>query len=458
MAATYIADIALCPEGWRRRVRIDIDDGGTIARAAADSPPAPGAETVAGIVLPGMPNVHCHAFQRAMIGLTQRVGPAADDFWTWREVMYRFLARLDPDQIEAIATQLYVEMLKAGYTAVVEFHYVHNGPDGRPYADRAELAERIVAAARTTGIRLTLLPVLYQTGNFGGAPPAPGQKRFLLGDDAFARLVSDLAARYRGAADVRLGIAPHSLRAVPPAALARALAAVDAIDPRAPIHIHAAEQTKEVDDSLAWSGKRPVEWLLDNAPVGPRWTLIHATHMTTAETRRLAACGATVGLCPTTEADLGDGIFPLLDYATAKGRFGIGSDSNVGVAPAEELRWMEYAQRLARRKRNLATHGEGASIGAELWRAALAGGAAALAQPVGALAPGQRADLIVLDPAHASLIGLDGDAILDGLVFGGGTAAITGAMVGGRWRVRDRRHAAEDAAARRFAATMRALA
>jgi formimidoylglutamate deiminase len=458
MATTLIADRALCPEGWRRRVRIDIDHGGTITRVAAEATATPDVETIAGIVVPGMPNVHCHAFQRAMIGLTQRVGPAADDFWTWREVMYRFLARLDPDAVEAIATELYIEMLKAGYTSVVEFHYVHNDPGGRPYADRAELAERIVAAADTAGIRLTLLPVLYQTGNFGGAPPTPGQKRFLLDDDAFARLVAELAGRHRDRENVRLGIAPHSLRAVPPAALARALAAVDALDPTAPIHIHAAEQTKEVDDCVAWSGKRPVEWLLENAPIGPRWTLIHATHMTADETHRLAASGATVGLCPTTEADLGDGIFPLLDYAAARGRFGVGSDSNVGTAPAEELRWMEYAQRLARRKRNLATHGEGASIGAELWRQALAGGAAALAQPVGALAPGSRADFLVLDSGHPTLTGLDGDAILDGLVFGGGTAAIAGAMVGGRWRVRDRRHSAEDAARRRFAATMRALA
>jgi formimidoylglutamate deiminase len=371
--------------------------------------------------------------------------------------MYRFLAALDPDQVEAIAAQLYVELLKAGYTAVAEFHYVHNDPGGRPYADRAELAQRIVAAAGATGMRLTLLPVLYQSSNFGGAAPSEGQRRFLLATDAFNALVESLHKAHRGDNAVRVGMAPHSLRAVPPSALAEAKAALDRIDAKAPIHIHAAEQIKEVEDCLAWSGRRPVEWLLDEMKTDRRWTLVHCTHMTTDETRRLAASGAVAGLCPTTEADLGDGLFPLVDYLGAGGRFGVGSDSNVGVTPAEELRWLEYGHRLARRKRNLAPAAAGQSIGAKLWRAALAGGAQALAQPIGAIAPGCRADFLALDRNHPALAGRAGDALLDALVFAGGTAAIRHVMVGGRWVVREGRHPAEERIAESYRAAIRRL-
>jgi formimidoylglutamate deiminase len=449
------AETALLPEGWAERVRIDWDAGGTITSVKVGA--APGSAELADALVPGMPNLHCHAFQRAMAGLTQRAGPEGDDFWSWREVMYRFLAALDPDQIEAIAAQLYVELLKAGYTAVAEFHYVHNDPAGRPYADRAELARRIAAAAGATGIRLTLLPVLYQTANFGGAAPKEGQRRFLLATDAFNALVESLLKAYRGSGAVRVGIAPHSLRAVPPRALAEAKAALDRLDAQAPIHIHAAEQTKEVEDCVAWSKRRPVEWLLDEMQPDRRWTLVHCTHMTAAETRRLAASGAVAGLCPTTEADLGDGLFPLVDYLGAGGRFGVGSDSNVGVAPAEELRWLEYGQRLTRRKRNLVPAKSGQSIGAKLWRAALAGGAQALAQPIGAIAPGCRADFLALDRHHPALAGRAADALLDALVFAGGSAAIRHVMVGGRWVVREGRHPAEERIAEGYRAAIRRL-
>jgi len=449
------AETALLPSGWAERVRVDWDAAGTITSVTPKT--TQGSAERADALVPGMANLHCHSFQRAMAGLTERAGPAGDDFWSWREVMYRFLATLDPEQIGAIAAQLYVELLKSGYTAVAEFHYIHNDPAGRPYADRAELANQIALAAGATGIRLTLLPVLYQSGNFGGAAPSEAQRRFLLKTDAFNALVESLAKALRGSRAIRIGIAPHSLRAVPPAALREAKAAIDRLDASAPIHIHAAEQTKEVEACLAWSKKRPVEWLLDEMKPDRRWTLIHCTHMTPDETLRLAASGAVAGLCPTTEADLGDGLFPLIDYLGAAGKFGVGSDSNVGVAPAEELRWLEYGHRLARRKRNLVPAEKGESIGAKLWRGALAGGAQALAQPIGAVAQGARADFLALDRNHPTLAGHAGDGILDALVFAGGTAAIRHVMVGGRWVVRDGRHPAEERVAENYRAALRRL-
>ncbi len=448
-----IADRICLPEGWAENISIEIDAAG-IVRSVAPTTADHRSERIRGIVVPGMANLHCHAFQRAMTGLTERAGPEGDDFWSWREVMYRFLGTLDPEQIEAIAAQLYVEMLKSGYTAVAEFHYVHNDPAGRPYADRAELAERIVAAARRAGIGLTLLPVLYQTGNFGGTPPSKGQRRFLMPTEEFNWLVETLFKRHSG---LRIGIAPHSLRAVPPEALRDAVAAMNALDRAAPIHIHAAEQTKEVDDCVAWSGKRPVEWLLDTQALDRRWTLIHCTHMTESETLRLAASGSVAGLCPTTEADLGDGYFPLIAYLGAGGTLGVGSDSNVGTAPAEELRWLEYGHRLRREKRNLSSARIGESIGARLWRDALRGGAQALGQHIGAIAPGRRADLLVLDPDHPTMTQRAGDLALDSLVFAGGTSAIRHVMVGGRWAIRDGHHADEDKIAAAYREALRRL-
>jgi formimidoylglutamate deiminase len=391
-----------------------------------------------------MPNLHCHAFQRAMAGLAERSGPAGDDFWSWREVMYRFLDQLDPAQIEAIAAGLYLEMVKAGYTAVAEFHYLHNDPGGAAYANPAELSERIIAAAARAGIRLTLLPVLYQTANFGGVPPTAGQRRFVKTSEAFIDLLERLEAMRRRQDGFRLGLAPHSLRAVPPAALGDAVTALDRIDPSAPIHIHVAEQEKEVRGCLAWSGARPVRWLLDHAAVDRRWVLVHATHMEPEETRALAASGAVAGLCPTTEGNLGDGFFPLRDYLADGGRFGIGTDSNMAVDPTEELRWLHYGQRLQRERRSLELDPPGTSPGAVLWRQALAGGAQALGQAIGGLAPGHAADLIVLDDDHPVLIGRHDDVALDSLVFAAARGAVRDVMIGGRWVVRDGRHSEEE--------------
>ncbi len=457
---TLLAAAALLPTGWARDVLFEIDAEGGLTKVvpeAAPDGPARHASRAAGPVLPGMPNLHSHAFQRAMAGFTEHRGAEPDSFWTWRQVMYDFVTRLDPGQVEAIAAQLYVEMLKAGYTAVGEFHYLHHDADGRPYADRAEMSERIVAAARTAGIGLTHLPVLYAHAGFGGRPAGEGQRRFLHDLEGILRLIGELMTRHRRDPQIRIGIAPHSLRAVTPDLLAGAVAGLTALDPAAPVHIHVAEQTREVEDCLEWSGQRPVEWLLEHAAVDGRWCLVHATHMTAPETRRLAASGAVAGLCPTTEANLGDGFFPADEYVGQGGRFGIGSDSHVSVSPVEELRWLEYGQRLLHRRRNLLA-GAGQSVGTALYCGALAGGARALARPIGALAPGMRADLVILDPETPALLGKEGERLLDAAIFAGNVNPVRDVMVGGRWLVQERRHVAEHAVLARFRAALAELA
>lgn len=456
MTTAYFAPAAWLPDGWATDVRITVGSDGAIARIDAGAPSAD-AERLHGPVVPGMIDVHSHAFQRAMAGLAERAGPEGDNFWSWREIMYRFLASLLPPDVEAIATQLYVELLKHGYTSVVEFHYLHNDPSGAPYEDRAELADRIVEAAGSTGIGLTLLPVLYQTSDFGGKPPTDGQKRFTMPTDAFLSTVDRLAQRHRRDAQVRVGIAPHSLRAVPPDVLREALSAMAALDRSAPIHIHAAEQTREIENCVAWSGRRPVEWLLENAAVDARWCLVHCTHMSDGEIRALAGSGAVAGLCPTTEANLGDGVFRLPEYLGAGGRVAIGSDSNVCVSPVEELRWMEYVQRLMHRARNLTETRLGASTGAFLYAKALAGGAQASGRNVGALSAGRRADLVVLDPDHPALVGRSGDALIDSWLFSGNAAPVRDVLVGGQFVVREGRHVHEDQAAEAYSATVRRL-
>ncbi|MFQ5775746.1 MAG: formimidoylglutamate deiminase [Kiloniellaceae bacterium] len=445
---------ALLPDGWARDVLLEIAPDGSFA-AVTPNAEAGGAPRAGGPVLPGMANLHSHAFQRAMAGLTERAGPDEDSFWTWREVMYGFVHRLSPEQVEAIAAQLYIEMLKAGYTAVGEFHYLHHDPDGRPYADPAEMSRRVIAAARAAGIGITHLPVLYGYGDFGGQPARAGQRRFLNDPERFLKLVGTLIADTRADPQVCVGIAPHSLRAITAETLAAALEGLDALDAHAPIHIHVAEQMKEVHDCIAWSGERPLEWLLRNADLGPRWCLIHATHVTEEEARRLAESGAVAGLCPTTEANLGDGVFPAPAYLAAGGAFGIGSDSHVSLSPIEELRWLEYGQRLTLRRRNVLAEGaQAASVGARLYKGALAGGARALGRPIGRIAPGCRADLVVVDEARPALIGKADDVLLDALVFAGNENPVRDVMVGGAWRVRDGRHAREAEVLRAYVAAV----
>jgi formimidoylglutamate deiminase len=439
----FAAD-ALTPEGWRRDVSIDIAADGTIGKVVANAQGS-GAERAAGPLLPGMPNLHSHAFQRAIAGRTGRASADGDSFWTWRQAMYAFLVRIDPDAFEAIAAQAYVEMLKGGYTAVAEFHYVHHDPQGEPYADPAELARRIVAAASGAGIGLTLLPVFYAHAGFGGAPPTAGQRRFVHTLDSYARLFATLA-RDAATADWNLGVAPHSLRAVTPDELA-AVVALAAIG--APIHIHAAEQVQEVAACLAWSGARPIEWLLDHAGLAARWCIVHATHMTPDETSRLAASGAVAGLAPTTEADLGDGTFAARAYVDAGGTFGIGSDSNTILDPFAELRQLEWSQRLARQGRNVLATAD-APVGQALYAAAARGGARAQARPAGAIAPGCRADFVVLDTADAALAAQPVDVLLDAAIFGPCRRPVRDVMVGGRWLVRDGRHPHEEAIFSRY--------
>lgn len=453
------AEQALMPDGWRDNVLIEID--GESIGAVTVGAPREGATVVAGPLIPGMQNLHSHAFQRAMAGLTERAGPSGDNFWAWREQMYRFLERITPEDNEAIATQLYIEMLKSGYTSVAEFHYLHHDPDGKPYAHPATMAESIVGAARTTRIGLTLLPVFYAHATFGGTPPNPGQRRFIHDVDHFGKLVETAftwlgSPRTKGTLR-RVGIAPHSLRAVTPDELRALIAQLDAIDPSAPIHIHAAEQLKEVNDCRAWSGKRPVAWLLEKQKLGPRWCLVHATHLDDDETFRMANAGAVAGLCPSTEANLGDGIFNAPDYFMQHGRWGIGGDSHVGVDPFRELAIVEYAQRLKSARRNILSTPHVASVGGGLYRQALAGGASALGQRSGAIATGCLADLVVLNPDDTALAEHRGDAILDAAIFGPARNPVRDVMVGGAWVVRGAHHAGEVEAFRKYRETLKRL-
>lgn len=453
----YFAAEAWLPDGWARDVRIGIDRAGTIVALEKNAASA-GAVRLPGPVVPGMVDVHSHAFQRAMAGLTERAGPAGDSFWSWRRIMYDFLGRLGPPEVETIATQLYVELLRHGYTSVVEFHYLHNDPSGAPYENAGEMSERIVEAAGSAGIGLTLLPVLYQASDFGGVAPSEAQRRFVLDTPAYLDLVHRLQHRHHRDPRVRIGIAPHSLRAVTPGALRDAVGVARAHDRTLPIHIHVAEQLREVEGCLAWSGRRPVEWLLAEAGVDAYWCLVHATHMTDEEVRGLAASGAVAGLCPTTEANLGDGLFALPGYLAASGRIAIGSDSNVSASPVEELRWLEYGQRLALRARNVAERAQGASTGAALYARALAGGAQAAGQNAGAIAPGRRADLVVLDANHPALAGRSGDGLVDSWIFSGNDNPVRDVIVAGEMVVRDGQHAHGEQAAADYAALMRRLA
>jgi formimidoylglutamate deiminase len=436
-------------DGWHADAALAVGADGRL-RELADHD----GEMIGQWVLPGMPNLHSHAFQRAMAGLAERKGKADDSFWSWRETMYAFAATIGPDELQAIAAQLYVEMLKAGYTRVCEFHYLHHQPDGAPYAPPEAMSLALIEAAREAGIGLTLLPVLYISGGFDGRALSARQRRFGHAVEAYLRLLESL--RGQQGDDLRVGIALHSLRAVPEAALREVLSSE--LAQSEPIHIHIAEQVGEVQDCLATRGARPVEWLFDHAGVDARWCLVHATHLTEAETVQLARSGAVAGLCPTTEANLGDGLFPLAAYQDAGGTLGIGSDSHISISPVEELRWLEYGQRLSTRHRNIAARHEGESVGETLWRAALRGGTQASGLPVGALQPGARADLIVLDDSSPLLAARDERAVLDSFLFAGNTPLVRDVMVGGRWQVRGFQHRDEARIAARYRATVAALA
>jgi formimidoylglutamate deiminase len=447
--SALFAETALLPEGWASGVRIETA-GGRIASVKAGAKAKAGDER-APILLSGMPNLHSHAFQRGMAGLAETRGPGADSFWSWREVMYRFALSMTPDHVEAVAAQLYAEMLEAGFTRVGEFHYLHHDVDGRPYGDIAEMAGRIAAAATETGIGLTLLPVFYAHSGFGGQNPTEGQRRFINDLKGFTKLIESSRKVVESIPEAVVGVAPHSLRAVMP----KELAAVTALATAGPIHIHAAEQMREVEDCIEWSGARPVEWLLANAGVDARWCLIHATHMTEAETKQMAKAGAIAGLCPITEANLGDGTFPGRRFAAKGGRYGIGSDSNVLIGVSDELRQLEYSQRLARQARNVLAK-PGQSNGRALFDAAVAGGGIALGAGEGGLAEGTPADFVSLDTAHPTLAGKKGDAILDAWIFANG-AKVDKVWVRGKKLVEGGRHLRGDAIAKRFRKAMMEL-
>jgi len=441
------ARTALLPDGWAHDITLTITDG-RIAQIA----PGTSGESSVGILLPAMANLHSHAFQRAMAGLSERRGPdPKDSFWTWRSLMYRFLDQLDADDIQAITAFVQMEMLEAGYASVGEFHYLHHQPGGTPYDNPAELSARIIAAADQTGIGLTLLPVLYEQGGVDGRALGPGQNRFHNTADSFAEMHALAAKSLRNLPkDANIGMAPHSLRAVSKPSFANAL------PDSGPIHMHLAEQQAEVDEIAAAYGARPVEWALDNLPINDRWCLIHCTQMQPHETTRLAATGAVAGLCPITESSLGDGIFDAIRWFEGRGAIGIGSDSNIRIALAEELRTLDYSQRLRDHTRAALASAD-KSTGRRLYDAALSGGAQALGRASGAIAVGQWADLTALDDAATDMIGRSGDTLLDSWIFAGDDRLVRDVWAAGRHVVHAGQHIGHAAITQRYRETLARL-
>jgi len=472
----YSLQSAYLSRGWVRDVTVAVSDEGFItaidAEPAAGGPDSAdhrplisGAERIDGIVVPGMPNAHSHAFQRAMAGNTEFRLSARDSFWTWRRAMYALANRIEPADLQVLATQLFVEMLKSGYTAVAEFHYLHRQIGGAAYSGTNVLWEAIGNAASIAGIGLTFLPTLYQTSDFGGHPLKPEQARFASDTDEFLRAIEDRIAAERrahgahaGPRTQRTGVAFHSLRAVPLQTLRQAALRLREIAADIPVHIHVAEQSLEVEACVRETGKRPIELLLDTGLLTPYWCLVHATHATGEELKALAATAATVCVSISTEANLGDGFFDTARFLKAGGRLCVGSDSQSTVSPSEELRWLEYQQRLRKRRRGVLATKLESHVGTRLWRDAARHGAQAIGQPAGVIEVGRRADWLVLDPAHPSMVGAAADTALDHLLFAGGDAAIRDVMVAGQWVVKDRRHAAEEALRPRFAGLMQKLA
>lgn len=454
---TFDAEMLWTPAGWCADAGLTVDEHGRIASIERAEPTASASWTV-----PGIANLHSHAFQRAMAGMAERqtnpslagLGPRNehDSFWTWRETMYRFAGRFDPDTLYAVAAQLYAEMLEAGYTTVCEFHYLHHAPDGRPYDDPAAMSRALIAAARDTGIRLTLLPVLYMTGGFDGRALSERQQRFAHGVDDYLRLLDTLCEDV--GERLHIGACFHSLRAVPPDAMH---AVLETLPGGMPVHIHIAEQIGEVQDCLAIRGARPVEWLLANAAVDRRWTLVHATHLTAAEVQGIARSGATVAICPTTEGNLGDGLFPLRDYLDAGGGWGIGSDSHISVSPIEELRWLEYGQRLATQRRNIAVRPDSTSVGETLLRAVASSAARSTGHAIGTLNVGEFADFVVLDSDAPHFAGATPEDTLDRWIFNGNRNLVRDIHVGGTQVVANGQHRDREAIAARYRTAMQKL-
>lgn len=451
---------ALLPSGWADDVWLRVDDRGFVSSVEVGvSDPPSSSITVSGPSLPGVANVHSHAHQRLMAGRAERAGPGKDSFWTWRETMYRFALQLEPNELEAVAAMAYVEMLEAGFTAVGEFQYLHHDRDGTPYDSVAEMSLRCLAAARTVGLPITILPVLYARGGFDDRPLHEGQRRFDLSGDAYFEVVNALRAELRDGTE-SWGIAPHSLRAVGMGALREAVEEARRLEADAPVHLHVAEQMQEVDECVAFHGRRPVAWLLeqcrDGAAVDDHWCVIHATHLDTKEISLIAASGAVVGLCPTTEANLGDGTFPAESFLARGGTFAVGSDSLVRVSVTEELRQLETTQRLAEHRRTVLAAPD-RSNGRPLYDGACAGGARALRQPTGSLEVGQRADWVELDSEHPRLVACEDDDLLDAWIFAGDVRCVRGVWIAGDQLVVDGRHLRREQVAGRYREVARRL-
>jgi formimidoylglutamate deiminase len=458
MARSYRLEAALLGERWVRGPRVTVADDGYISRIEV-SPAEPGedAEPLAGFIVPGMPNGHSHAFQRGMAGDTEFRLSDRDSFWTWRNAMYALANRIEAADLEVLATQLYVEMLKAGYTSVAEFHYLHRRTDGTLDEGSNQLWDATTAAAGAAGIGLTFLPTLYQASDFGAQPLRRDQARFELETRDFLRLIDQRTRAEKGQSLRRTGAAFHSLRAVPLPALAESVSALRSLSTDLPLHIHIAEQRKEVEACQTSSGRRPIELLLETGAVDRHWCLVHATHATAAELKGIADCGATVCVSITTEANLGDGFFDSARFLKLGGRLCVGSDSQITVCPAEELRWMEYQMRLRKRRRSVLADRREPHVGTRLWREASQAGALALGQPTGSIAVGARADWLVLDRDHPSMAGAVEATALDHLLFAGGSAAISDVMVGGQWVVRGGLHELEGSLRPAFGELMRRL-
>ncbi len=451
------AENILLNDGWASKQTITIEQG---LITAIETGMIEGAEIANGAVIPGMINCHSHAFQRAFAGFSEQGSEGQDSFWTWRKIMYQFLAQLTDVDAKNIAKQLYIEMLKMGYTRVAEFHYLHHDLDGNTYessakteksASLATMAQAIFEAAQESGIGLTLLPVLYQHSGFGAKLPSDGQKRFINSTVQFNQLVSDCFTLSEQYTNTNVGIAPHSLRAVDKTSLLSAVEHVRRLDKQAPVHIHISEQQKEVDDCLTHFGKRPVQWLLDNVELDKYWCLIHATHIDDAERKGIIAKEAIAGICPTTEANLGDGIFPTTEFLAEKGTIAIGSDSHISVNPIEELRWLEYAQRLIKQQRAILASDEEASVGQNLWQQAAVGGAQSTNSNTGCLAIGKQADLLVLDKDKTKLFANANQHILDSMIFASQQNPVSDVMVNGVWQIKAQQHVEQEQASDNFA-------
>jgi formimidoylglutamate deiminase len=440
----------LTRDGWRDSVRLHLQSGKVAAMQVGV--PAEADDECHGVLVPALGNLHSHAFQRAMAGFAEVSGDSADNFWSWRDEMYRLAHRLNPDQLQAVAAQAYVEMLECGFGRVGEFHYLHRGPNGEQYTDIGEMAGRIAAAAEASGIGLTLLPVFYAHSTFGGAEPTPGQRRFLNTLESYESLLERCRSLTSALPAATVGVAPHSLRAV----TAEELRAVAAMAGSAPVHIHVAEQVREVEECIAWSGQRPIAWLLDHAPVDRNWCLVHATHVTSEEVRGIAKSGAVVGLCPVTEANLGDGVFPVAEFLGAKGLFGVGTDSNVHISLAAELSLLEYSQRLTHRARNVVRR-EKHSTGRAVMEIALAGGAQALSGEGGTIAVGGPADFVSLNEQHTALSCRASDALIDSWIFASAGEVVDCVWVAGRKVVADGHHVARQNIKREFVKTLQEL-